>query len=254
MTEESKTVLLADANPEFRAMLRDEIDACGEFHVVACVDNGTRALEEILSKSPDMVVMDAILPGKDALSVLRYLRENNKSVKTVLYSSFCNDAMLSEAHHLGANYFLPKPFDIPDLLDRMRYTLRPATAPVSKHDLSLKSIVTSIIHEIGVPAHIKGYQYLREAIMMTVEDMDSINAVTKVLYPAVAREYKTTASRVERAIRHAIEVAWDRGDLEVLQKYFGYTVSNSKGKPTNSEFIALIADRVLLGYERSAVL
>ena len=254
MMEERKAVLLADANPEFRAMLRDEIDACGEFHVVACVDNGARALEEILSKSPDMVVMDAILPGKDALSILRYLRENNKSLKTVLYSSFCNDAMLSEAHHLGANYFLPKPFDIPDLLDRMRYTLCPATVPVSKHDLSLKSIITSIIHEIGVPAHIKGYQYLREAIMMTVEDMDSINAVTKVLYPAVAREYKTTASRVERAIRHAIEVAWDRGDLEVLQKYFGYTVSNSKGKPTNSEFIALIADRVLLGYERSAVL
>lgn len=254
MVEERKTILLADANPEFCAMLRDEINTCREFHVVACVDNGTRALEEILSKSPDMVVMDAILPGKDALSILRHLRENNKSVKTVLYSSFCNDAMLSEAHHLGANYFLPKPFDIPDLLDRMRYTFRPVTAPVSKHDLSLKSIVTSIIHEIGVPAHIKGYQYLREAIMMTVENMDSINAVTKVLYPAVAREYKTTASRVERAIRHAIEVAWDRGDLEILQKYFGYTVSNSKGKPTNSEFIALIADRVLLGYGRSVAL
>ncbi|MBQ9493906.1 MAG: sporulation transcription factor Spo0A [Oscillibacter sp.] len=251
--EQLKTVLLADANTEFRAMLCDEINESGEFHVLGCADNGTSALEEILSKSPDILVMDAVLPGKDALSILQQLREQHKSVKTVIYSSFCNDAVLGEAHRLGANYFLPKPFEVEDLLDRMHYAFRPVTLTPSKHDVSLKSVVTSIIHEIGVPAHIKGYQYLREAIMMTVEDMDSINAVTKVLYPAVARQYKTTASRVERAIRHAIEVAWDRGDLEVLQKYFGYTVSNAKGKPTNSEFIALIADRVLLSYERSAL-
>ena len=253
MINQAKTVLIADANAEFRTMLRDEINASGKFRVVGCVNDGTKALEEVMSKSPDILLMDAILPGKDAFSVLQHLRENNKSVKTVLYSSFCNDEVLSEAHRLGANYFLPKPFDVDDLLDRMHYAFYPASPVVSKHELSLKSVVTSIIHEIGVPAHIKGYQYLREAIIMTVEDMDSINAVTKVLYPAVAREYKTTASRVERAIRHAIEVAWDRGDLEVLQKYFGYTVSNAKGKPTNSEFIALIADRVLLGYERAAL-
>ncbi|MBQ7681392.1 MAG: sporulation transcription factor Spo0A [Oscillibacter sp.] len=251
MTSQVKTVLLADANNEFRTMLRDEINASGKFRVVACVDDGAKALEEALSKSPDLLVMDAILPGKDALSILRHLRENRKNARTVLYSSFCTDELLSEAHRMGANYFLPKPFDIEDLLDRMYYAFRPSTPVLSKHDLSLKGVVTSIIHEIGVPAHIKGYQYLRDAIMMTVEDMDSINAVTKVLYPTVARHYKTTASRVERAIRHAIEVAWDRGDLEVLQKYFGYTVSNAKGKPTNSEFIALIADRVLLSYERS---
>ena len=251
MTNQVKTVLLADANNEFRTMLRDEINASGKFRVVACVDDGAKALEEAMSKSPDLLVMDAILPGKDALSILRRLRENRKNVRTVLYSSFCTDELLSEAHRMGASYFLPKPFDIEDLLDRMYYAFRPAVPVLSKHDLSLKGVVTSIIHEIGVPAHIKGYQYLRDAIIMTVEDMDSINAVTKVLYPTVARHYKTTASRVERAIRHAIEVAWDRGDLEVLQKYFGYTVSNAKGKPTNSEFIALIADRVLLSYERS---
>ena len=115
-----------------------------------------------------------------------------------------------------------------------------------KHPADLKNLVTEIIHEIGVPAHIKGYQYLREAIMITVEDMDVINAVTKVLYPEVAKRFSTTPSRVERAIRHAIEVAWDRGDLETLQKFFGYTVSNTKGKPTNSEFIAMIADRLVL--------
>ena len=121
----------------------------------------------------------------------------------------------------------------------------PAAAPVDR-SVSLKNLVTSVIHEIGVPAHIKGYQYLREAIMIAVDDMDVINAVTKVLYPEVAKRFSTTPSRVERAIRHAIEVAWDRGDLETLQKYFGYTVSNSKGKPTNSEFIAMIADRLVL--------
>ena len=120
-----------------------------------------------------------------------------------------------------------------------------AASPASARQ-TLEANVTAIIHEIGVPAHIKGYQYLREAIIMTVEDMDVINAVTKVLYPEVARKFGTTASRVERAIRHAIEVAWDRGDLDTLQKYFGFTVSNSKGKPTNSEFIAMIADRLQL--------
>ena len=144
------------------------------------------------------------------------------------------------------SYFMPKPCTVDALLDRMHTVFAmPAAAPVDR-SVSLKNLVTSVIHEIGVPANIKGYQYLREAIMIAVDDMDVINAVTKVLYPEVAKRFSTTPSRVERAIRHAIEVAWDRGDLETLQKYFGYTVSNSKGKPTNSEFIAMIADRLVL--------
>ena len=146
---------------------------------------------------------------------------------------------------LGVSYFLPKPCETGTLLDQMRNVFFQPVTPEERTS-ALKNLVTSVIHEIGVPAHIKGYQYLREAIIMTVEDMDVINAVTKVLYPEVARKFGTTASRVERAIRHAIEVAWDRGDLETLQKYFGYTVSNAKGKPTNSEFIAMIADRLQL--------
>ena len=151
--------------------------------------------------------------------------------------------MLAEATELGAAYFLPKPFETETLLDKMRGLFLKAPRESLP---SLKTVVTSVIHEIGVPAHIKGYQYLREAIMITVRDMDVINAVTKILYPEVAKRFATTPSRVERAIRHAIEVAWDRGDLETLQKYFGYTVSNAKGKPTNSEFIAMIADRLTL--------
>ena len=247
-----KTVLLADSNSEFRSMLREEIEKSGEFHVTACADSGLEALEAFSAKEPDMVVMDMVLSGKDGVSVLSAMREKSRDFKAVVYSSFCNDAILNDAASLGVSYFLCKPFDADTLLARMRSAFRMSGAAVTNHDAQLRNIVTSIIHEIGVPAHIKGYQYLREAILMAVDNMDVINAVTKALYPAVAARYSTTASRVERAIRHAIEVAWDRGDLETLQKYFGYTVSNSKGKPTNSEFIALIADRVLLGYGRSA--
>ena len=250
--EQMKTVLLVDANPEFRGMLREAINKSKEFHVISCASSGTEALDAISSEAPDIVAMDMILPGGDGLSVLRALRDKKSQTKVVMYSSFCNDEILTEARALEASYFLSKPFDADTLIDRLHCAFRPAAPALGKHDAYLKNVVTSIIHEIGVPAHIKGYQYLREAILMAIENMDVINAVTKALYPAVAQRYFTTASRVERAIRHAIEVAWDRGDLETLQKYFGYTVSNTKGKPTNSEFIALIADRVLLGCERSA--
>ena len=155
----------------------------------------------------------------------------------------------------GADYYLMKPCRISTVVERLRQmgSLYPPGEESGSRSQSLESVVTSIIHEIGVPAHIKGYQYLREAIIIAVNDMDVINAVTKVLYPEVAKHFGTTASRVERAIRHAIEVAWDRGDLETLQKYFGYTVSNAKGKPTNSEFIAMIADRLQLERRGRAV-
>ena len=147
----------------------------------------------------------------------------------------------------GADFYMTKPCRVSAVGERLRQVMTSSVLePQEESSLSLESQVTAIIHEVGVPAHIKGYQYLREAIVIAVEDMDVINAVTKVLYPAVAKRFGTTASRVERAIRHAIEVAWDRGDLETLQKYFGYTVSNTKGKPTNSEFIAMIADRLVL--------
>lgn len=240
-----RKVLLADANEEFRRMLREEIEKTGRYTVAADTGNGAEVLELTARFQPELLVMDVVLPGQEGLSVLRRLKERGSMPRVILLSAFCGDQVVAEARDLGVSYFLPKPCEANTLLDRMQAVFSRPAAP-EEHASSLKNMVTSVIHEIGVPAHIKGYQYLREAIMITVEDMDVINAVTKVLYPAVAKRFATTPSRVERAIRHAIEVAWDRGDLETLQKYFGYTVSNAKGKPTNSEFIAMIADRLVL--------
>ena len=162
--------------------------------------------------------------------------------------------MVETAAAKGADFYLTKPCRVSAVGERLRQVMTPGgMEPEQDEDATLEAQVTAIIHEVGVPAHIKGYQYLREAIIIAVNDMDVINAVTKVLYPEVAKRYGTTASRVERAIRHAIEVAWDRGDLETLQKYFGYTVSNAKGKPTNSEFIAMIADRLQLERRKTTI-
>ena len=240
-----RTVLLADANEEYRTMVQRIIEESEEFTVAGSVGDGAEALRLARQAAPDLVLMDVLLPGLDGFGVLKQLRELEKPPKVILISAFCSDSVVSEAVELGANYFMFKPVEENALLDRMR-ALFGRDLPEERHPVELKNLVTSVIHEIGVPAHIKGYQYLREAIMIAVDDMDVINAVTKVLYPEVAKRFNTTPSRVERAIRHAIEVAWDRGDLETLQKYFGYTVSNAKGKPTNSEFIAMIADRLVL--------
>ena len=240
-----RTVLLADANEEFRTLVRGIIDETEEFTVVGSVGDGAEALRLARQEAPDLLLMDVLLPGLDGFGVLKQLRELERPPKVILISAFCRDSVVSEAVELGASYFMFKPVEENALLDRMR-ALFSRDLPEERHPVELKNLVTSVIHEIGVPAHIKGYQYLREAIMIAVDDMDVINAVTKVLYPEVAKRFATTPSRVERAIRHAIEVAWDRGDLETLQKYFGYTVSNAKGKPTNSEFIAMIADRLVL--------
>lgn len=207
---------------------------------------------------PDVLVMDIVMPSLDGLEVMRKLREEHSAEKpaVIIVSNFVNEHTTQKAAELGAKYFMVKPINISLLYDRILSVGRQEEHPAVSGEirmgrpiptaLDVEAMVTGIIHEIGVPAHIKGYQYLREAIMMTVADREVINAVTKVLYPTVAKRYKTTPSRVERAIRHAIEVAWDRGDLETLQSFFGYTVSGVKGKPTNSEFIAMIADRLSL--------
>ncbi len=206
-------------------------------------------------KQPDLIVTDTVLSGLDGLEAIRRIRENPGTQPDVfVVASFVSPQTASEAAALGVDYFLLKPCDSAALVERIkRYRTIPSTPmPVSAAmkavdpSVALEIRVTEVIHQIGVPAHIKGYQYLREAIIMAVDDIDVVNAVTKVLYPAVAKKYNTTSSRVERAIRHAIEVAWDRGDIEVLQNYFGYTISSVKGKPTNSEFISMIADKLRL--------
>lgn len=241
--DKRSTVILADANEDFRGLLSETIQKTEEFTVVGSTGNRMEALQLCDRQMPDILLLDVVLPGLDGFGVMKRLPRQN-GPKVIVISAFCSDRTVAEAMELGAFYFLTKPCEQESLLDRMHAAVRrPETA---EHPAELKNQVTSIIHEIGVPAHIKGYQYLREAIMIAVDDMDVINAVTKVLYPEVAKRFSTTPSRVERAIRHAIEVAWDRGDLETLQKFFGYTVSNTKGKPTNSEFIAMIADRLVL--------
>ena len=245
-----RTVLLVDANEEFRAMVRESIEKTEEFAVVGSTGDGTEALDLLERQKPDLAVVNMVLPGADGFEILQRSGERGYKTRIIATSVFCNEQMVAEAIGKGAAHFMLKPFKVEALLERMEVLLGESAAPEQDHAVILKNRVTEVIHEIGVPAHIKGYQYLREAIMIAVGDMEVINAITKVLYPAVAKRFGTTPSRVERAIRHAIEVAWDRGDLETLQKYFGYTVSNSKGKPTNSEFVAMIADRLVLELKR----
>ena len=215
---------------------------------------------------PDVLLLELVLPKLDGLELLRRLPETGADCRVIVLSGFVNSKVVAECSGLGADYFLSKPCDVQALLARVRQLAHGrerteadaagvdcrALASAPRQEADLEAVVTDIIHEIGVPAHIKGYQYLREAIILTIHDMDMINAVTKVLYPEVAKRFGTTPSRVERAIRHAIEVAWDRGDVETLQKFFGYTVSGIKGKPTNSEFIAMIADHLSLRRKHAA--
>ena len=252
-------VLLADANPDFGKLLGDRIAAERGMELIGTAVDGAETLTMVKEQQPDVLLLDLVLPRVDGLEVLRRLPEAGAHCHIIVLSGFINSKVVADCAARGVDYFMPKPCDVGALAERIRQLAgsgsddqvldgidcRPA-AQISRQEADLEAVVTDIIHEIGVPAHIKGYQYLREAIILTIRDMDMINAVTKVLYPEVAKRFGTTPSRVERAIRHAIEVAWDRGDLEVLQKYFGYTVSNIKGKPTNSEFIAMIADFLTL--------
>ena len=243
---------MADANEEFRRILAAGLAEEADMEVAGETGDGPEAVRLAEQEAPDVVVMDLVLARMDGLEVLQKLAELPSRPRVLVLSSFVRGNVAELAAARGADYYyIMKPCNLTAVIERVRQLANGGAAGVpgeqpGLQDRNLESTVTSIIHEIGVPAHIKGYQYLRESILIAVKDMDVINAVTKILYPEVAKRFGTTASRVERAIRHAIEVAWDRGDLETLQKYFGYTVSNAKGKPTNSEFIAMIADRLQL--------
>ncbi|MCI6720949.1 MAG: sporulation transcription factor Spo0A [Butyricicoccus sp.] len=244
-------VLIADSDKEFRTSLAETLRAAEGIEVTGVAATGLEAVELAGQQDVDLVLLDLVLPELDGLSVVHRLQDEGRRVGVFIMSAFASDAVAAECAALGVNYFVRKPLDAQALVGRIlqwglsRTAAAPAAAPVDS-DLALEVRVTEVIHQVGVPAHIKGYQYLREAIMMAVRDMDSVGAITKILYPTIAKRFHTTSSRVERAIRHAIEVAWDRGDLETLQSYFGYTVSGVKGKPTNSEFISMIADRLRL--------
>ena len=248
--EHQTTVLIADSSEEFCAGLTSALQRAEGFQVVGTASDGEQAIRLVNERKPEVLVLDLMLSKQDGLSVLKAMGSLDRKPVTLATSAFVTDYVSTAAANLGVRYLMLKPCDMTVLVERMEEirggeSLR-SPAPRRADKTSIESMVTNIIHEIGVPAHIKGYQYLREAIILAVDDMDVINAITKVLYPQVAKTFGTTPSRVERAIRHAIEVAWDRGDLDTLQSFFGYTVSNTKGKPTNSEFIALIADRLQL--------
>ena len=240
-------VVLADSSEEFRVLIRQMMEESGDFEVVGDTGDGQEAWRLVVEQHPALLVTDLVLPGLDGFALLRRCADLGEICpRVIVVSAFCGRQTVAEAAELGVWAFLPKPVNGPSLLEHMRRAMRTEDAGEESVSPALEAQVTAIIHEIGVPAHIKGYQYLREAILIAVADMDVINAVTKVLYPEVARRFDTTASRVERAIRHAIEVAWDRGDVEVLNDFFGYTISNTKGKPTNGEFISMIADKIRL--------
>ncbi|MDD3692997.1 MAG: sporulation transcription factor Spo0A [Oscillospiraceae bacterium] len=254
--EKAVKVLLADDSEHFgkpcAAIMRAH-----SLDVQAVSKDGKKVLSAIEQTRPDVVIMDFFLLHLDAIGVLRGIQRMNlpKRPQTMIMSSFDNPNLEREALLAGADYYLLKPFDADEMAERIltfhgrrsqTELLTRDTLNTSHYESNVKMRVTEIIHQIGVPAHIKGYQYLRDAIIMAINDDDIINAVTKRLYPAVAKKHATTSSRVERAIRHAIEVAWDRGDVDVLNSYFGYTIHNGRGKPTNSEFIAMISDRFRL--------
>lgn len=262
MTEKIQTrakVLIADGNDEFRnqctqSLRRYDIDVVGE-----AID-GKEAFAKIARIKPNVVVSDVYLSKMDGVQLIR---ESKKQMAGsfpafVMLASFNSENIFEDCCEAGAAYCMIKPLDYAVLAERIKKlsdkSHRRGTGSVPQREPSdLEAQVTKIIHQIGVPAHIKGYQYLRTAIIMAINDNDIINSVTKILYPSVAKQYGTTSSRVERAIRHAIEVAWDRGDLDVLNSFFGYTIQNARGKPTNSEFIAMIADNLRLKNKALAV-
>ena len=250
-------ILIADESIEQRNFLKENLYRAG-YRNVEVAANGEDAVLKISRSHPDIAIVDIWLTKLDGIGVLRNARslDFGKDMPTsfIIVSMVANQNLFMEASNLGAELCLLKPYNYTSMIEHIdtisARRAKPNTSlpaePAVKPAVDLETQVTQIIHQIGVPAHIKGYQYLRTAILMTISDSEIINSVTKILYPSVAKKYATTTSRVERAIRHAIEVAWDRGDVDTLNSYFGYTIQNNRGKPTNSEFIAMIADNLRL--------
>ena len=261
---EKLNVAIADDNERMLQLLDQIVRSDEELEVVGKAGNGEDLIEIIKEKEPDVVLLDIIMPKLDGLAVMDRINheENIKKPAFIVISAVSQEKTTEDAFELGADYYILKPFNNDMVLNRIRRVKTRQERSTGKEkkrknfeskkeylEHNLEADVTSIIHEVGVPAHIKGYQYLRDAIIMSVTDMEMLNSITKILYPTIAKRHQTTPSRVERAIRHAIEVAWSRGKMDTIEELFGYTVSGGKGKPTNSEFIALIADKIRLEYK-----
>lgn len=252
------SVIVADDNREFCNLLSDFMSTQEDIQLVATANNGLDAVDKIYEHRPDVLLLDIIMPHLDGLGVLEKLNDNSQHrPRVIVITAFGQESITQQALRLGADYFVLKPFNIEVLIKRIRDLQGFGPTVISKDGsikymtqdhpkIDLETEITGMLHEIGVPAHIKGYQYLRCAITLVVGDMAILNSITKALYPEIAIKFDTTPNRVERAIRHAIETAWERSDVDVIAKFFRYTIRNDKGKPTNSEFIAMLADKLRL--------
>lgn len=275
---ENVNVVIVDDNPMILNTLDEVISSEAGLSVIGRADNGKDAIDMIKDTQPDVVLLDLVMPQMDGITVVENIKKKTSMLKNpafIILNAVGGEQMTEEAFQAGANYFLMKPFDKDILVNKIRRIgkrpVRPVPGKVLEAPLKaatpeeaamnreeymkehLETDITKMLHELGIPAHIKGYQYLRDAISMVVRDREMMEAVTKILYPEIAKKNYTSSSRVERAIRHAIEVAWGRGSLEVIDELFGYTISTGKGKPTNSEFIALIADKICLDYKKIGI-
>ena len=262
---EKLNVAIFDDNQRMLELVSDVLESDNDMTVVGSARNGEEAYELIRKKEPDVVLLDLIMPKLDGMEIMNRVKKDHsiqKQPEFIVLSAVGDDRITEDAFRMGAKYFIMKPFDpqmVRNRIKMMRSDSKSRHSEIISNSQeivenadalgNLERDVTDIIHEIGVPAHIKGYQYLRDAIMMSVNDMEMLGSITKVLYPTIAKHYRTTPSRVERAIRHAIEVAWSRGKMDTIDALFGYTISMGKGKPTNSEFIALIADKIRIEYK-----
>lgn len=262
---------MADDNAQYRDTVANYLREKKEISLIGTASDGWECLEQIAKYSPDIIVLDMVMPRLDGLGVLEQLKNKENSPKVIILSAFSNDSMIHRAITKGASDYLLKPYDLEGLYTRIMDVL--ADYPDVNHTEGLvlghhsavvkdelqkngkrpgkgnpEVDVTTLLHDMGIPAHVKGYQYLRDAILMALEDTQLLSAITKVLYPTIAEKYETTASRVERAIRHAIELGWQHGNVDLMTDYFGYSIRQTKGKPTNSEFIAMVSDRMRLNY------
>ena len=264
-------VLLADDNVQYRDTIANYLKDKEDIEVIGTAGDGWECLEQIAKYSPDLLVLDMVMPRMDGIGVLDHLKDQKVNLKVIVLSAFSNDSMIHRAITKGASDYLLKPYDLDGLYSRITDVLtdNPDTSRsgefVFEHHKTVvtetlkqngrtpgrrnaEQDITTLLHDMGIPAHVKGYQYLREAILMVLQDIRLLGSVTKKLYPKIAEKYATTASRVERAIRHAIELGWEHGNVDLMTEYFGYTVNLAKGKPTNSEFIAMVSDRMRLSY------
>ncbi len=257
-----KSIYLVDDNIEIIHDLKKELQKHNQYVVVGSATNGKNCIMELRNKKIDILVLDLIMPKKDGIDVLKALKENYIEVQHIICTTpFINDIMAQQMHKHNVSYLLMKPFMVSQLIDKLdvlssqpvvssKYVFQEGYSDYAEVDIQRE--ITRLLHEIGIPAHIKGYLYLRCAIEKTYYDLEYLGQITKILYPEIAKEYATTASRVERAIRHAIEVAWNRGNVDAIDDIFGYTISASKAKPTNSEFIAMLSDKLRLKHSRSS--